>query len=482
MPFEFASPESVGIPSSSITAFIDRLKTEKRNVHGFMLYRHGKLISKCIAQPYRFEDKRHVYSISKTFTGTAIGFARDEGLLTLGDRLIDIFSGSAAENISPNLARMTVHDLLSMTCGHSDGAEEDMMRASDGDWVRAFLAREVPHIPGTYFAYNSGGSYMLSAIITKLTGLSMFDYLKPRLFEPLGISGVTWDTCPKGINVGGWGMHASLEDILKIGVLYLNGGVWEGKQIISRDWVKLASSYKINEYGYHIWRKEHNCFGAEGAFGQIVIISPDKDMVLALISEDNSFNFLYNAYWYTIYAAAKNNMNTYRMESRFRDVMTADDVLPENLNDLAILRRKEESFAAMELLCGSYGSYHGRIIPKDQRAKSVQIAINGDISEFTVSFRDGIVETVRAGNGSWVRNHFERFPKDQIEYLAVDAISPVSLGACFKIEGDKIYLNVQCTDSPHGFRYTIDLGECVIQKTRECPGSLTEKIEFQLEK
>jgi len=484
-----ASPESVGVPSEAILAFMNRLKEEERNVHGFVLYRHGKVISKCIAPPYDFEDKRHVYSISKSFTGTAIGVARDEGLLNLSDRVIDIFPESLPEEISPNLARMTIHDLLCMSCGHDCCPASAMLNVED--WVKFFLAREVPYVPGTHFEYNSGGSYMLSAIITKLTGLKMIDYLRPRLFEPLGITNVSWDECPKGINLGGWGFRTSSVDMMKLGVMYLNGGYWNGKRIVSRDWVKLASSYKISNgvdrgddwgsgYCYQIWRCQHNCFRGDGMCGQMLIISPDKDMILSIISEDDSFQEMCDAYWDTIFASASGNLNTYRMDPFFKEEMTAGDVLPENPKNLAALRAAEEAWTAIELLGGGdrvqSDGFRRTLTLAEGAAESVEIAIDGDKAEFTVSFRSGLVHKICAGNGVWVKNRFDAFPRETVEFMVAERVAPVSMGASFRVDGDKILVNVQCTNSPHGFCHVIDLAEGEITQKRALPPYRTQKI------
>ncbi len=491
--FQLASPESVGIPSGAIHDFMNRLQEEKRNVHGFLIWRHGKLVAKCIAPPYDFEDKRHVYSISKSFTGTAIGIARDEGLLNLSDRLIDIFPESVPAVISPNLARMTIHDVLCMGCGHDGCAAWDMMNDPAGDWVRIFLAKEVPYVPGTHFEYNSGGSYMLSAIITKLTGMKMIDYLRPRLFEPLGITDVVWDECANGINLGGWGFRTSPVDMLKLGVMYLNGGYWNGKRIVSRDWAKLASSYKISNdvdegsdwgsgYCYQIWRCQHNCFRGDGMCGQMLIMSPDKDMVLSIISEDNSFQDMCDAYWETVFASAKGNLNTYRMDPYFKEEMAGGDAIPENPAALAELRLAEAHWTAVELLGNTgddYGSVCRKLVLKDGAAESVEISVNGNGAEFTVAFRNGMVKKICAGCGAWVRNHFDEFPIAELEFMAVKAVAPVSMGACFRMEGDKLFVNVQATNSPHGFRFTVDFGEGTITKSRTLPPYHTQTISFE---
>jgi len=487
--FETATPESVGIPSESILAFMNRLKEDKRQVHGFMLYRHGKLISKCIAPPYDFDSKRHVYSISKSFTGTAIGIARDEGLLNLSDRLVDIFPESVPAVISPNLAKMTIHDVLCMGCGHDGCALDVMLGVEGGDWVRAFLGKEVPHVPGTHFAYNTGGTYMLSAIITKLTGLKLIDYLRPRLFEPLGITDVQWDECPRGMNLGGWGFRTSEVDMLKLGVMYLNGGYWNGKRIVSRDWVKLASSYKISNgvdighdwgsgYCYQIWRCQHNCFRGDGMCGQMLIISPDLDMVLSIISEDNSFQDMCDAYWETVFASTKGTLRTYRMDPLFKEELVRDDVLPENPNALAELRAAEASWTAVELLGGEKVFYKNTLNLTDSLVSSVDVMVDGEKAEFTLHFRSGLTKKICAGNGGWTMNHFTEFPRRPIEYIVAQETGPVSMGACFKMEGDKIFVNTQAINSPHGFRLVIDLAAKTITKTRTLPPYHTETFAF----
>ncbi len=477
--FELASPESVGVSSAAIAEFIHRLRTGFRN-HGFLLYRHGKLISKCVAPPYEFDSKRHVYSISKVFTSTAIGMARDEGLLTLGERLIDIFPEDLPEEISPNLARMTVQDLLTMSCGHDSVAEPRMMADPDGDWVKSFLSREIPYVPGTHFQYNSGGSYMLSAIITKRTGLNLMDYLRPRLFEPLGIEGVSWDECPRGISLGGWGFHTSQVDMLKLGVLYLNGGVWEGKRIISRDWVRMAGTYKIatgtdeghdwaSGYGYHFWRGQHNCFRGDGSYGQLLIVSPDKDMVLSLISEDNNFQPICNAYWETVFASAEGNLNTYRMDPFFTEDLVRGDGLPEDPAALAALRQAEDGFTSMELLGGSMGSLDCKLTLEGSEVGTVDVKTDHDGALFTLFFRNGLVKMVRAGNGEWAVNRFDEFPRrtleDCMKEYAVKEIVPMTFGASCRMEENRLLVNVQTMNTPHGIRFVIDLAEGVITKS-----------------
>ena len=236
-------------------------------------------------------------------TATAVGMAVDEGLLKVTDKLVDFFPDNLPEEVSDNLKAVTVHDLLTMNCGHETEAR---FRDSDQEWVTSFLAHPFVHEPGTWYCYNSLGTYMLSAIVQKLTGEKVLDYLTPRLFEPLHIEIPQWDESPQGINAGGWGLQLKTEDMAKFGQLFLQKGVWNGKRLVSEAWVNEASKYQVPSvpagtrpdqaaergltpenctfmlgYGYQMWRCPDNAYRADGARGQYIIIVPDSDAVIA---------------------------------------------------------------------------------------------------------------------------------------------------------------------------------------------------------
>ncbi len=268
-----------------------------------MILKHGKVLYEGWygdAAP----DKPHaMHSVSKSFTATAVGMAVDEGLLKVTDKLVDFFPDNLPEEVSDNLKAVTVHDLLTMNCGQETEAR---FRNSDQDWVTSFLAHPFVHEPGTWYCYNSLGTYMLSAIVQKLTGEKVLDYLTPRLFEPLHIEIPQWDESPQGINAGGWGLQLKTEDMAKFGQLFLQKGVWNGKRLVSEAWVNEASKYQVPSvpagtrpdqaaergltpenctfmlgYGYQMWRCPDNAYRADGARGQYIIIVPDSDAVIA---------------------------------------------------------------------------------------------------------------------------------------------------------------------------------------------------------
>ena len=271
-----------------------------------MVLKHGKVIYEGWygdAAP----DKPHaMHSVSKSFTATAVGMAVDAGLLKVTDKLVEFFPDKLPEEVSENLKAVTVHDLLTMNCGHETGAP---YRGSD-DWVSCFLAHPVVHTPGTWYFYNSLGTYMLSAIVQELTGEKVLDYLTPRLFEPLHIDIPEWEESPQGINAGGWGLMLKTEDMAKFGQLFLQKGLWNGKRLLSEEWIAEASKYQVPSvpagtrpdqveergltkenctfllgYGYQMWMCPENAYRADGARGQYIIIAPDYDAVIAVTAD-----------------------------------------------------------------------------------------------------------------------------------------------------------------------------------------------------
>jgi len=273
-----STPEEQGVASSGILSFISA--AESLELHGLMLLRHGHVLAEGWWSPYGPDLRHMLFSLSKSFTSTAIGLATAEGRLSVDDPVCSFFPDALPEEVSENLAAMRVRHLLTMSTGHAE--EPRLMERNDGDWVKGFLHAPVAHVPGTLFLYNSPASYMLSAIIQRVTGQRLLDYLHPRLLEPLGIAEATWETCPKGINTGGWGLSIKTEEIARFGQLYLQQGVWNGRRLLPQGWVEEATARQVScdegrrgdwaeGYGYQFWRSRHGYRG-DGALGQYCVV------------------------------------------------------------------------------------------------------------------------------------------------------------------------------------------------------------------
>ncbi|HTE18189.1 MAG TPA: serine hydrolase, partial [Armatimonadota bacterium] len=301
-------PEAAGIDPAAVVAFIDAVEQKVGGLHSFMLLRHGQVAAEGWWAPYAPEHPHMLYSLSKSFTSTAVGLAVAEGLLTVDAPVVSFFPDKLPAKVDSNLAAMRVRHLLSMSTGHDTDATDPTMWAPDGDWVKAFLALPVEHEPGTRFVYNSAATYMLSAIVQKLSGMPLLAYLRPRLFAPLGIVGPTWETCPRGINTGGWGLSIKTEDIARFGQLYLQRGEWRGRRLVPESWIAEATSKQVSNgtspssdwaqgYGYQFWRSRYGAYRGDGAFGQYCLVMPEQDAVLAITSGVGDMQAVLNAVW-----------------------------------------------------------------------------------------------------------------------------------------------------------------------------------------
>ncbi|CAM4513094.1 MAG: serine hydrolase [Paenibacillus macerans] len=302
------SLEELGISARNVIDFLDEMEAQSIELHSFMLVRHGHVAAEGWWEPYRPELPHMLFSLSKSFTSTAIGMAVQEGLLKLDDPVISFFPDDLPDEISPNLAAMQIRHLLMMGTGHAADTTEALHEAEDGNWVKAFLKQPVEHEPGTFFLYNTGATYMLSAILQQASGQTLLEFLRPRLFEPLGIEHPTWETCPRGIHTGGYGLKITTEDIAKFGQLYLQKGLWYGRRLVEESWIEAAVSKQISNgdggdsdwaqgYGYQFWRCRHGVYRGDGAFGQFCIVLPERDAVIAMTAGTNDLQGVLNGVW-----------------------------------------------------------------------------------------------------------------------------------------------------------------------------------------
>lgn len=302
--------------------YLNEVDKAGQDLHSIMIVKDGNVVFERWMSKGK-EDEPHILnSVSKTFTSMAVGLAISEGLLDLEDRIVEIFPEHCPANPSQYLKEMNVRHLLTMNCGHSTDPTYSVWKNTEESWIKLFMEHPVTHKPGTLFCYNSLGTYVLSAIVQKVTGEKVVDYLYPRLFRPLGINNVSWSESPQGINTGGWGLYLKTEDLAKMGLMILQKGQFNGKQVIPAEWIEAASSAQVpcvpagmnsddakklkkiaktsdwlQGYGYQMWRCTHNAFRADGANGQYIIVIPDKNAVIITTADIPDMQAEINLIW-----------------------------------------------------------------------------------------------------------------------------------------------------------------------------------------
>ena len=301
-----STPAEQGVDARGLLGFVAALDEKVEGMHGVVVVRHGKVVAEGWWKPYAAETPHALYSLSKSFTSTAVGLAIAEGKLRLDDPVLKFFPADAPSDPSKNLRSMRVADLLRMSTGHQ--AEPRVGMGDKEPWTKTFLAQPVPNKPGTHFLYNTPATYMLSAIVQQVTGQTVLDYLRPRLFDPLGIKDPTWGTSPQGVSLGGYGLSIRTEDIAKFGQLYLQKGKWRGQQLVPESWVDAATARQTSNgsdpntdwdqgYGYQFWRSRHDAYRGDGAFGQYCVVIPEQDTVVAINSGVKDMQAVLNVVW-----------------------------------------------------------------------------------------------------------------------------------------------------------------------------------------
>jgi CubicO group peptidase (beta-lactamase class C family) len=397
--FPRSTPEAEGIPSAAIRAFVEAADREVHAIHSVMLLRHGRLLAAGWWEPYGAALPHLLYSLSKSFTSTAIGMLVAEGRLSVDDLVLDFFPDEAPEAPDANLRAMRVRHLLTMTTGHAEDTTERLKE----DWVRAFLALPVEYTPGTHFVYNSGATYMLSAIAQRLSGTRLLDYLRPRLFVPLGIENPTWEMSPQGIDCGGWGLSLTTADIARFGQLYLQQGLWDGVRLVPADWVEEATAYQVGNrrdsaeidwvqgYGYQFWRCRHDAYRGDGAFGQFCIVMPAQDAVLAITAGTANMQHMLDLVWKHLLPAMQ--------PASLPEDSAGSAALRERLGTL---RLAPESGHAMSLQGARVSGRTFVMAPNDDKIEAFTFHFLDDGCEITIQDDRG-VQHISCGHGKWQR-------------------------------------------------------------------------------
>ncbi|HWA87251.1 MAG TPA: serine hydrolase [Opitutus sp.] len=434
------APEAEGVDPAGVVALANAF-SKIDAVHSFILVRHGKVVAEAWWKPYTADDVHIMYSATKSFTSTAIGLAQAEGRLSINDKVLSFFPDLAPKEPSHNLQEMRIRDLLAMASGHQKDTMDRLREHPDSEWRRAYLALDVENKPGTHFIYNSGNSYMLGAIITKLTGQTTEEYLEPRLFAPLGIEKHPWPKTAEGVSLGEGGLLLTTESLAKFGLLYLQKGMWDGKRLLPESWVEQVQERQSSTggnpdsnwdygYGFQFWRNKGGGYRADGAFGQFSFILPKYDVVLAVTCGTSNTAGVMDAVWANLvpalhYVALPANP-------------AADDEMHSVLAKLALPAASGEAHSAREAAV-SRQSY--ACPENEQQLKSVRVDFSGANPVITFVDADG-AHAITCGRGDWVRGttDYQKHVSGLFDY------SPQGIAACGAWSSEDTYVAKLCFD------------------------------------
>ena len=495
---ERVSPGAVELSAAAIEAFLNELESGFTEPHGLMILRHGKVCAEGWWSPYAPGIRHGLQSLSKTYAATAVGIACTEGILRLDEPVSAIFPAEMPKEVSDNLSKMTVRDVLCMGTGM-----ETMPRPS-ADWIRDFLATPVLHEPGSAFFYNSTGSTLLAAMVRRRSGETLKQYLKKRLFDKIGIDATNFlmTTMPDGTEVGGGGFFATTEDNLRLMMLYHNGGVWAGERILSQEYVSLATSKQNDSaseaignppaldnfvgYGFQIWMCRHpGCYRADGAFGQYSIVHPKLDMIVSINETAGS------AHW-----AQKTLDCVWRFFERLEgELFVADEAadarLANRMQRLSLPKPAYQPHGAREQLTGAFATRDGKLVfgeatgsmmsgtPLPPDVAGCAIRFSDVVCELQLRFADQQEQTYQiALDGSRRENKyaFEGSPMTRV-LLSGHFESPEKLvfsarfvetcyeqEYCLALAGDTLTFTRRSTNASFAFLEKLVPSECVLER------------------
>jgi CubicO group peptidase (beta-lactamase class C family) len=406
-----SSPESQGVEPAGIMAFLDRLDAAPDiEMHSLMIIRHGQVVAEGWWSPYAPEQVHLLYSLSKSFTSTAAAFAVAEGLLDLDATVLSYFPEHDREITDPRSRSILVRHVAAMASGHLEETINRALALDQLEPVRGFLLIPPDREPGTVFAYNQPCTYSLAAIIQRLTGQTLTEYLRPRLFDPLGIGQVGWQQHPRGRDIGYSGLHATTDAIARLGLLYLQGGVWNGKRLLSEEWVAEATGMQIesrmetpNEpkpdwqrgYGFQFWMARHGYRG-DGAYGQFCVLLPEQDAVIATTAATENMQGILDAMWSDLLPA-----------------MTASTIEPSPIAEqlaTRLARLQLPAFEARHAPGSSVSAWaDASFLPADGRCEAqptlTDVVLHQDRERWRLTLAEGAVAyTAEVGTGDWRTN------------------------------------------------------------------------------
>lgn len=432
------SPEAVGMRSAQVSAFFDSLLAyPKTEIHSVIVMRHGKVVGEMYPAPFRPEYKHTQFSCSKTFVAAAVGIAINEKLLRLTDRLVTFFPKQLPPVVSWRLNGITVKDLLTMRSGFVVNTQ---IRNDSLAWIRAYLAHPMKADPGKLFQYDSMDTYLLSAIIQKVTGKTVLDYLKQKVFRHMNIQDVKWEQSPEGINTGGWGLYIQPESLAKFGQLLLQHGQWQSRQLIPARWVEAMMSKQVvspnkgDSYGYQMWIPSYPTAAyAAGAYGQYIMVVPKADVVVVINQcLTNSSSGVFKQIWNTLFAG-----------------MQSQPLAPSA--DYQLLQQRVYTLPLIEgdLTSKVYADYQGRTVKLNRNPLgwSAISFVADDVIEITDTA--GVKGVVRMGHQFWATSTVDFYPLNA-RYAVKNQFStirpPFHVGACYAWQDDELLAKLHFVD------------------------------------
>jgi CubicO group peptidase (beta-lactamase class C family) len=410
-----STPEAQGLDSAAVGRLLDAVESAGLELHSLMLLRHGHVVAEGWWAPYAPDGLHLLYSLSKSFTSTAVGLAVEEGLLDVDDLVTSFFPDEVPAELHPRVAQLRVRHLLSMATGHH---EDTLDRLDRERLVSSYLALVPEEEPGTWFTYNNGATLMLSAIVTRLTGGRLLDYLRPRLLEPLGIEEANWQGIGD-LDLGFSGLHLPTEAIAKFGQLYLQQGVWQGRQLLPAAWVAEATRGQVDNprepnpdwrqgYGYQFWMGQHGYRG-DGAYGQFCLVLPEEDCVVAITAGTDDMQGVLDCVWAQLLPALQEEG---RHEHR-QDGDGAAAELRDRLDQLQLLPVSGRRSATVDLPWTAPGT--DDVEGQDPAITAVEEVADG----WRVTVRDGRASfVVGCGYREWTGSEVEVRPGFRLEVAA----------------------------------------------------------------
>lgn len=435
-----------GVSKGAVADMLKKAQESGISVHGLEIFRGDECLVRLAPPPYEPTDKRQLYSLSKSFCSTAFGFCVTDGLISLDTRVLDVFPDKAPAIVTPWLDKMTFRHVISMNAGFERCTFPEVKFSDDG--VKTFLSLAQKYEPGTHFVYNTAATYVVGAAVERLTGERLMDFLQRRFFTPAGITGNRWHTTADGIAEGGCGLHASVDDIAALGRLYLGKGVYEGKRYLSEKWVSDASSFISDNsmngspdwcagYGCQFWRNAREGFRGDGACGQLCVVLPESNMVIAQVAEG--------------FDMQKEMDLLFEMKGRLFDADTVTDAAFS-----AFLSSMYTEFTSPDRALPHEGETY---VCEENVQGITQFSLCKENGKLSFTFCNGErVQSITAGCGEWVDNRFRgKYMRPTLKMLCDGKEDDIRAAACYRITETGVELILRNRLCPHFMKYLFTL-------------------------